>query len=395
MIIELHLLQNFVPSNLNRDDTGSPKDCLFGGYTRARISSQCFKRAVRTEFRAARLFGAEPLAERTLRAQAAIFERLKGKHSSEESQRAARAALQAMGIKMNDKAPEQTSYLLFLSPVELDRLAQVVDDNWEAFLAASANDANEEPAASNGKGKKKKNESPLPASLANKLKEQLDGGRAADLALFGRMIADLPERDVEAACQVAHAISTHRVNTEFDFFTAVDDRTPQDTSGAGMLGVVEFNSACFYRYANIDVGQLRENLHGDVQLAMRSIEAFVRAMAYAVPTGKQNSMAAHNPPSLIWAVAREREQWNLANAFLAPVVAKGDEDMMSRSIKALDVYWGKLATMYGTGGMRGQWVATLEPESLDMLRPAHVPTFAALIQKVMDAVSAELSSVGA
>ena len=155
------------------------------------------------------------------------------------------------------------------------------------------------------------------------------------------MIANLPEKNVEASCQVAHAISTNKVEVEFDFYTAVDDLKPDDTAGADMLGTVEFNSACFYRYANVDTNQLIENLGGDTELARTTLNAFLRASVDAIPTGKQNSMAAHNPPSLMMTVVRERGQWNLANAFLKPVRPQGDSDLVQGSVMALDDYSGQ------------------------------------------------------
>src|SRR5262249_33379271 len=158
-----------------------------------------------------------------------------------------------------------------------------------------------------------------PKAIRAEMLRRLDGGRAADLALFGRMIANLPERNVEAACQVAHAISTNKMEMEFDFYTAVDDLKPEDTAAAHMLGTVEFHSACFYRYANVDTTQLLTNLGRDADLARGTLQAFLRASVAAIPTGKQNSMAAHNPPSLVLIVVRERGQWNLANAFLKPI----------------------------------------------------------------------------
>lgn len=109
----------------------------------------------------------------------------------------------------------------------------------------------------------------------------LDGEKAVDIALFGRMLADLPVANQNAACQVAHAISTHRVEREFDYFTAVDDRSGDDETGVGMIGQVEFNSATFYRYAVLDLNKLHENLQGDGDLVLCAVETFAKAMALA------------------------------------------------------------------------------------------------------------------
>jgi CRISPR system Cascade subunit CasC len=174
------------------------------------------------------------------------------------------------------------------------------------------------------------------------------------------MIADLPEANKDAACQVAHAISTHRVAMEFDFYTAVDDLKAEDTTGAEMMGTMEFNSACFYRYANIDMEQLKTNLKDDEELAKSAVEAFLRAAIEAIPTGKQNSMAAHNPPSLIMGVVRERGLWNLANAFVDPVRADGKGHLVQKSISALEDYWTRLEKAYGREQIRAIKVLTLD-----------------------------------
>lgn len=141
--------------------------------------------------------------------------------------------------------------------------------------------------------------------LAQALEKVLDGGKAVDLALFGRMVADRPELGVDAAAQVAHAISTHKVDREFDFYTAVDDLNPREEAGAGMMGDVEFYSATLYRYAVVDLKKLLENLQDDRELALKGALAFFKAFALTLPSGKQNSFAAHNPRSS-WPSAQAR-----------------------------------------------------------------------------------------
>jgi CRISPR system Cascade subunit CasC len=192
----------------------------------------------------------------------------------------------------------------------------------------------------------------------------LDGGKARDVALFGRMLADLPEARVDAACQVAHAISTNRVNMEFDYYTAVDDLKPEDTQGADMIGDVQFNSACFYRYLNVDIEQLAANLGDDRAAAIETVRAFIQAAIEAIPTGKQNSMAAQNPPSLVLAVVRRHGAWSLANAFVEPVRPTANENLIVGSIRKLDEYWARLSGMYGAGTLLGAFVCTTEPETL-------------------------------
>jgi CRISPR system Cascade subunit CasC len=208
----------------------------------------------------------------------------------------------------------------------------------------------------------------------------LDGGKAADLVLFGRMLADLPEKNIDAACQVAHAISTNKIHTmEMDYYTAVDDLKPDDTSGADMIGTVEFNSACFYRYATLDVAELAGGyrdekktqpfgLQGDAELARTTAAAFLKAFVHAIPTGKQNSFAAHNPPSLVFAVVRDGPPVSLANAFVKPVTPQGGDSLVEKSIEALDGYYGRLVGMYGDGDRKASVVCQMEGVELEHLR---------------------------
>jgi CRISPR system Cascade subunit CasC len=172
---------------------------------------------------------------------------------------------------------------------------------------------------------------------------------APDIALFGRMLADRPETNVDAACQVAHAISTHAVKAQTDFFTAVDTLLEPEETGAAMMDYANFNSACFYRYARLDWEQLVSNLKSgeaptaeEVDLAQRTVEGFLRAMVEAVPTGKINAHAQNNPPSFLLAVVRSGGMaWSLANAFERPIRA-GHEGLVTPSVKALDRYWDRL-----------------------------------------------------
>jgi CRISPR system Cascade subunit CasC len=378
VLVELHILQNFAPSNLNRDDTGAPKDCEFGGYRRARVSSQCLKRAVRQEFRKQNMVDGDRLAERTKRLLDELADALARDHGRDRPAAVAAAGVALRGVGLAPDDEGKTQYLLFLARDEIRRLAGLVREHWEELteaaqggppaagpgpeaLAGDTAPAGAVPAATKGnkgakakqtaKDKKKADKAALSGDLKKKLEAALDGGKAVDLALFGRMLADLPDRNVDAACQVAHALSTNKVSVEMDYYTAVDDLKPEDTAGADMIGTVEFASSCFYRYACVDFGQLTENLSGDAGLARRAVGAFLRASVDAVPTGKQNSFAAHNPPSLVFAVVRGRGQWSLANAFVQPVRPSPARDLVQGSAEALDAYWARLVTAYGRDGL--------------------------------------------
>src|SRR5579883_810509 len=237
-LVEIHILQAIPPANLNRDDTGSPKDALFGGARRARISSQAQKQAVRRHFADLTLLNPSDLAVRTrLLIERELVPHFTGKgRSPEETRAVATAALGGLGLAVDPKQENRTEYLLFLGRREIERLAEVIEKHWDTLLKVSA---------SEGKVKHAKDEAQkaVPDEVKKALKDTLNGGKAVDLALFGRMLADRPELGMDPACQVAHAISTHRVDREFDFYTAVDDLSPREQTGAGMMGDVEYYTA--------------------------------------------------------------------------------------------------------------------------------------------------------
>ncbi len=375
MNIELHLIQNFAPSNLNRDDTGSPKTCEFGGYRRARISSQCIKRAIRTEFQAGNLLPEQNLATRTKRISGEVADRLaKLGRDREQALKITETALAGLKITVVDG---RSQYLLYLGEDEISNIVGICEEHWDALTSA----------AGDGESGKKASKAAVPADVQKSLAAALDGGKASDLALFGRMLADIPEKNVDAASQVAHAISTHQAAIEFDFYTAVDDLRPEDTSGADMLGTIEFNSACFYRYANINVPQLRENLGGDDDLAVATARAFLSASFEAVPTGKQNSFAAQSRPDFALAVVRKRGLYSLANAFVNPVRPSNGNDLIHNSVASLDRHWASVTGMYGDGEILAVAAATTYPDALNSLSESLVGNVGELIARTVDKVA--------
>ncbi len=342
-LIEIHVLQNFAPSNLNRDDTGAPKDAYFGGTRRARVSSQCDKRAIRQFFDEKvreGVFSADELAVRTKRVYQAIVDALAGKRDPSET--LAKAEIALTYVKLKAAEGGKTQYLLFLGRREIAALAETIDECWDQIVAAEESDA-EKP-----KGKAKKAAaSSAPKEVLARIEAAFNGGKAVDVALFGRMLADMPEKNQHAACQVAHAISTHTVEREFDFYTAVDDLKPEDTAGADMMGTVEFNSACYYRYAVVDWAKLADNLQGDIDLAAKGLRTFLQGFVMAEPTGKQNTFAAHNPPEFIAVtVCHDAAPRNLANAFETAIRAKTGESLTRKSAEALAKKGGELEKAY-------------------------------------------------
>lgn len=341
LFIEFHLIQNFAPSNLNRDDTGAPKDAIFGGHRRARVSSQCFKRAIRLTAHEQELVAPEHRGVRTKKLKALLLERLAGRDPA-EAEGKIETALAAAGLKLKDDG--KTEYLLFLGEAEIAGFAALIEQRWDELGSAAP--------AGEKKGKKEAKAN-VPAEVIKQARALLDGGKAVDVALFGRMLADLPEVNQDAACQVAHAISTHRVEREFDYFTAVDDRGGPDESGAGMIGQVEFNSATLYRYAVVDLRKLLGNLQNDGELVLSALEAFTQAMVRAIPSGKQNTFAAHNLPAFVGICLRHAGPLNLANAFEKPVVARADASLSERSVAELARHDQQLASVYGDS--RDRW----------------------------------------
>jgi len=207
--------------------------------------------------------------------------------------------------------------------------------------------------------------------------------------MFGRMLAEDPALNLDAACQVAHAISTHRANMEFDFFTAVDDLQGDGETGAGMMGITGFNAATFYRYATIDFDQLVRNLDGNLELAKKTVKGFLKASALAIPSGKQTSFAAQNPPTFLMAVVRkESATWSMANAFEKPINAYGDTSLLSASIEALDTYWGNLQSFFEDTAEPA--VALIGTENgLKNLKGYQLPTMKQWIEKVLKDIDKE------
>ncbi|MGE4427073.1 MAG: type I-E CRISPR-associated protein Cas7/Cse4/CasC [Solirubrobacteraceae bacterium] len=385
MILELHAIQSFAPANLNRDDTGRPKECVFGGVRRARVSSQSWKRAIREQFRSE--VSGLTVATRTKRAHEAIVDRLTAApHDLEVEAARHRAAVvleaEPLGLKLvsdDETRVVKTGQLVFFRARDLDVLAEVAAEFGEEIDAVTSS-LTAAPAETPARGKRKKATLSKPATkrISDALTAPSD---AVDVALFGRMVAEMPESNVDAACQVAHAIGTHRLADEVDYFTAVDDLRPEETEGADMIGDIQFNASCLYRYAVLDVAQLAVNL-GEADLATpavgAAVDAFTEAFVTAIPSGKQNSFAARNPPTTVLAVRRRRGAWNLANAFVAPVAPfgathgnDGSDGVVIDSSRRLLEEFGTLNAVYGRAKdeIAPVLLSVLDDERLDVAVP--------------------------
>ena len=323
--LQLHLLTAYGPSNLNRDDTGRPKSVVFGGVPRLRISSQSLKRAWRTsDVFAARLDG--HLADRTQRLGKDVLDRLtEGGMDEAEALKVARDIAGAFGKLKSEKdgQPAFIEQLAFVSPEERDRAFALAD---QALAQVRAGEAVTEP-------------------QADGLLQRTD--TAADIAMFGRMLADSPRFNREAAVQVAHAMTTHRANAEDDYYTAVDDlksRDEPDDAGAGFVGVQEFGSGVFYLYICIDRGLLLRNLDDTRSVRDASLAALVEAAATVAPRGKQSSFASRARAFYVLAEKGSAQPRSLAAAFLEPVTGS---DQGGQSIEALERFRDRLDAAYG------------------------------------------------
>jgi len=316
MLIEIHMIQNHSPSNLNRDDLGAPKTCIFGGVTRARISSQCLKRSIRrsAEFATALEKDGGVRTRRLVEeiARAAVAQ---GEQPKEQHLKAIRKVFDDGGVGFKD---ETTSDILFFLPRSaIDGMGAAVREN-SSNLGAKF------------------------AEIVGKF------AKTPDIALCGRMTefdAKGPfetlkgKFTVEAALSAGHAISTHAVVNEVDYFTAADD-VPGHDAGAGHVNEAVFNSACFYKHFCIDWKQLLKNLDGDVELATTTVKCFLEGAAKANPSGKQHAYAAFNCPDgiLVEVKTESSTPVSYANAFADPVPERSQRGLILESIARLGQY---------------------------------------------------------
>jgi CRISPR system Cascade subunit CasC len=338
--VELHALQTVPPSNINRDDTGSPKTAVFGGIRRARVSSQAWKRAIRTSFRDT--LDPSRLGTRTKRVVKLLAEEIRRQDPAvADATGWAELALKAAGIVIekpkrakNEDAQPESKYLLFLSHGQIGNLARVA-------LEARADGA---------KDVDKK-----------KAKAAADTQHSVDVALFGRMVADATDLTVDATAQVAHAISVHAVDNEFDFYTAVDDLKANDDAadaGAGMIGTVEFNSSTLYRYATVNVHGLRNTL-GDDAATVEAVRAFVRAFVVSMPTGKQNTFANRTLPDAVIATVRSEQPINLVGAFEEAVTSPSHGGRLAEASRHLVAHAEEIEGTYGGDGRVASFVVRI------------------------------------
>ncbi|MCZ0858386.1 type I-E CRISPR-associated protein Cas7/Cse4/CasC [Actinomyces israelii] len=364
--VDIHVIQSLPPSCVNRDDSGSPKSAVYGGVRRLRVSSQSWKRAARLYFN--NLLDASDVGVRTKRVAELLAARI-----AEDAPDLAESALDLVGevfklakIKLSaprkKDGPLESGYLLFLSTSQIARLTEL------AIAAARSGET-------------------LDAKAVKKIFKE---AHAVDIALFGRMVADNTDLNIDAACQVAHAISTHAAENEYDFFTAVDDeksRSEEEDAGAGMMGTVEFSSATMYRYATVNADMLRHNL-GNGEAALRALEVFIRGFCLSMPTGKQNTFANRTVPEAVVVAVREDQPVSLAGAFEEAVPAEGAHGYVARSVEALARHAATIEDNYGLEPLRSFVVALTDSNAVASL--GERVSFTDLPERVREVVAPRL-----
>ena len=347
--VDIHVIQSLPPSCINRDDSGSPKSAVYGSVRRLRVSSQSWKRAVRLYFK--NHLNTSNLGTRTKHLAQIIATQI-GEIDSGLSETALTLAIKAINaaadknkkiIAVDNKGnfKKESTPLFFASPEQVRRTAELVVTSQQT-----------------GKRLSKK-----------EVQQTLSAQSGIDIALFGRMVASTPVLNVDAACQVAHAISTHAAENEYDFFTAVDDeksRSEEEDAGAGMMGTVEFSSATMYRYATVNLDMLVENL-GDGDAALRALEVFIKGFCLSMPTGKQNTFANRTVPEAVVVTVREDQPVSLVGAFEEAVPADAARGYVARSVEALARHAATIEDNYGLEPLRSFVVALTDSNAVASL----------------------------
>ncbi|MCX5846607.1 MAG: type I-E CRISPR-associated protein Cas7/Cse4/CasC [Deltaproteobacteria bacterium] len=378
--LELHIIQSVPVACLNRDDLNSPKTAVFGGVQRARVSSQSWKRAIR-EMAAKEIdTSGQFKGERSRLFIEKIFSDLKKLGEEEGAAKALSLCAGHYLAKLDPKQEGKVKTLVFLSPLEYEIFAKLLfslkDADKQKLVEAissidkeqlAKDEESDEGVEEEDPGEKDKKEKKLTAKQFTKLvskilkspvekafkSEKIDTKSlpkdAADIALFGRMVANDHSLTVEAASMFSHALSTHKVDNEIDFFAAVDDLQPRKESGAGMTGTLEFNSATYYRFAALNLDMLTDDEHlGSMTREERQsvVRTFVEATVMAIPGARKNTMNGNTIPAYVLGVVREKgHPVQLVNAFETPV--RSSQGYVVKSVELLKAEYAKLTDTWG------------------------------------------------
>lgn len=372
MLYEIHMIKNYPPTNLNRDENGAPKTCLFGGTTRGRISSQCLKRTWRTSAQFEQEIGAENLGVRTRKLPNLVGDKLLEMGVKPEYVELVVPKISGFGTKdgTENKRGSITAQAIFFGPQDIQAAADAVKENLDQCKSAK------EVGVLKGK------------DLQAAVKGAESRAVTLDIALFGRMVTSNAFRDVEASMQVAHAISTNKVAVESDYFTAMDDLLRgdiADESGAAMIGDIDFNSSCYYIYASLDTDVLKDNLkdadNAD-EIIAKAIPALLRTMAFSNPSGKQNSFAGHVLPGAVLVECKKNKiPTSMVNAFVEPVRGA---DLLRSSIEKLAGEVDTVTRNYGLSVDKRIWFCEDKYDIAPQLDTTVCMTFPELVNAVVD-----------
>lgn len=332
--VQIHELVSYPASNLNRDDLQRPKTVKIGDSTRLRISSQSLKRAWRVSDTMHDAF--PEMGVRTNKLSYYI-----------------QTALEK-GMSLQDMLEDNGR--ITRNPVDKKVAAKygnLLDDRLRNPKSSTAEDKDE------NKGEKKKqliHYAPSELKRVDEIMAKVSEGEdpdvgvlssdnqfPVDIAMFGRMVAGDRKFDCEAAVQVAHAFTVHKAVIEDDFFTAVDDLTPEDDSGAGHLGETGFGAGLFYLYICVDFELLTKNM-GSEELAHEALVKLIETSATVSPTGKQNSFASRAYASYILVEKGSKQPRSLSSAFLKPI--RGD-DLLQNSIDVMKELENNMDSVFG------------------------------------------------
>lgn len=368
LYLDLSALQSVPAANLNRDDLGSPKQVQYGSAPRIRVSSQSWKRVIRQGVE-------QDLGERAARTRLVpvkLRKALVREGWPEELAAFAGAQVAASAGKkgIGTEAAGHTSVLLFLPETAIDELAAVCEEHRGELET--------------GQSKKKPGQLLPPARIEEILKR-----RTASISLLGRMLAELPDANVDGAAQVAHAFTTHASEPQRDYFTAVDDWLGEAETGSGHLDTAEFSSGVFYRYATVNVADLVKNLEGDRKAARTVLASFAEHFLMSLPQAKKNSTAPHTLPDLAYLAVREQRPLSLAAAFEAPVNADVTGGYARPSRAALAAYAVNINRLTGDRHRPFHGHATIAPDELLSGLGAACDSFDALIEAAVEAALPE------
>lgn len=380
MLYEIHMLKNYPPVNLNRDESGAPKSCMFGGTTRGRVSSQCLKRSWRTSPLLSQTVGLEHLGLRTRQLPQLVADKLAEMGVSQEYIEAVLPKISGFGNKdgTENKDGNYTAQIVFYAPEDIQAVAETVEKKLKECQSLKE----------------------VKALKGKELQEAVKGAEVRpitlDMALFGRMVTSNAFRDVEAAMQVAHAISTNKLNMESDYFTAMDDLlsgATMEETGSAMIGDTDYNSACYYLYASLDTDILQENLRytpDAEKLIQTAVPALIRTMALTNPSGKQNSFAGNVLPSAILIECKEEKvPVSMVNAFVRPIKPEpaNDYDIVRGSIQALADQVDTIQNSFGLAVERRLWFCAAPYGIVPQCETALCRTLPELVEQVAETLA--------